>query len=303
VGTGVVVTSVLVLHNIGWNHLVSGLLSARAGAKAVRSDPFNPFDRSSFGWGYVLWQCIFLFAAVTTWQPMVSRVLSTRDSTVAKRMYRRTAFYYVGRFLIPGLWGAAAFVHFHDRGGLPAGLDSGTAMPRYLSTLLPVGLMGLVVAAMIAAEMSSVSGYLLTWETVIYNDLVTPCLKRPLSPKKQLGLMRAILVALAVFLLVYGLWYKMPGNTWDYLAVTGNIYMASVFTLLVGALYFPWTNSNGACAALVLGAVGPLAFLIVNAVWAKSHPIAPEIAGTASFALAFAGMIAGSLLVPAKAKP
>jgi len=307
VGTGMVVTSILVIRNIGWWHLVDGLRSAWAkGATSSDSPighPFNPFHPSSFGWGYLLWQSILQIAIVTTWQTMISRVLSTKDSGVAKRMYRRTAFYYVGRFLLPGLWGAAAFVYFNQRGGLPAGLNSLTAMPQYLNTLLPVGLLGVVIAAMIAAEMSTVSGYMLTWETVIYNDLIMPCLKTPLPQKSKLMLTRLILVAIAAFLLFYGLWYRLPGNAWDYLAVTGNIYLASVFTLLVCGLYWPRANSVGAYAALVLGAIGPITFLVVNAVVDRGHRIAPELAGISSFALAFVGMIAGSLLAPAPCKP
>lgn len=306
VGAGVVVTSVLVIHNIGWTNLVDGLRSiwesAAADPAKNASHPFNPFHASSFGWGYLAWQFLFQIACATTWQTQISRVLSTKDSRTARSMYSRASFYFVGRFALPGLWGAAAFLYFQQHGGLPEGLNSLTAMPHYLSTLLPVGLLGLVIAAMIAAEMSTVSGYMLTWETVIFNDLIMPCLKSPLSPKKQLLLTRSLLLAIAIFLLFYGLWYQMPGNAWDYLAVTGNIYLASVFTLLVGALYWPRANATGAYAALILGAVGPLTFLVVNAVVEKSHQIAPEIAGASSFTLAFAGMLVGSLLTPAPAK-
>jgi len=146
---------------------------------------------------------------------------------------------------------------------------------------------------MLAAEMSTDSGYLLTWATVIYNDLVMPCLKNPLSPKNRLLLTRSLVLGIGVFLLFYGLWYELPGNAWDYLAVTGNIYIASVFTLLVAGLYWPRANSTGAYAALIMGAIGPLTFLILG----QKYPIAPEIAGGAAFALAAAGMIVGSLAV------
>lgn len=305
VGTGLVITSLLVINQIGWGPLVEGLDSAWTASNAVggkAAHPFNPFHASSFGWGYLLWQFAFQIAGSTTWQTQISRILSASDAATGRRMYSRSAFYFIGRFALPGLWGAAAFVYFNQRGGLPTGLNSLTAMPSYLSTLLPVGLLGLVVAAMIAAEMSTVSGYMLTWETVIYNDLILPCLKQPLAPKQQLLLTRLILLGIAVFLLVYGLWYQLPGNAWDYLAVTGNIYIGSVFTLLIGALYWPRANTTGAFAALVLGAIGPLTFLVVNAIVDKSHQIAPEIAGASSFGLAFAGMIVGSLLTAAPAR-
>jgi SSS family solute:Na+ symporter len=197
----------------------------------------------------------------------------------------------------------AALIYWTQHGGLPADLQnlpandaSLRATPAYLSVLLPTGFIGLLLAAALAAEMSTDSGYLLTWATVIYNDLIAPCVKRPLAPKTKLFITRALVLAIGVFLLFYGLWYEMPGNAWDYLAVTGNIYLASVFTLLVASLYWKRATRQGAFAALVLGAIGPITFLIVNKVVPTEKQISPELAGSSSFALAFAGMLVGSLL-------
>ena len=76
--------------------------------------------------------------------------------------------------------------------------------------------------------------------------------------------------------------------------MTGNIYVASVFTLLVAGLYWPRANTRGAYAALIMGAIGPLSFLILG----SKYAIAPEVAGAAAFGLAAVGMIIGSLSVP-----
>src|SRR5258706_6817811 len=335
-GMGIVVTSILVIASLGWHNLVQGLWSCWDGSLAnvgqtLKAHPFNPLHSSNFGWVYILWQLVFQIAVVTTWQTQISRVLSCRDSNTARKMYRRTAFYFVGRFALPGLWGAAALGYFSQHGGLPADLRglsaddaSLRATPAYLGILLPTGFIGLLLAAALAAEMSTDSGYLLTWATVIYNDLIAPCVKKPLSPAARLLLTRGIVLAIGVFLLFYGLWYQLPGNAWDYLAVTGNIYLASVFTLLVAGLYWRRATPQGAYAALVLGAIGPITFLVVNLVVMKArefiaHPpevasfaqeglrrfnqwfpnaktIAPELAGASSFALAFAGMFFGTLL-------
>jgi len=341
-GAGIVVTSILVIWSFGWGNLVDGLWhcwdgGAAGAAQTLKAHPFNPLHESNFGWGYVLWQLIFQIACVTTWQTQIARVLSARDEATAKKMYRRTAFYFVGRFALPGLWGAAALVYFSQHGGLPAELQglpenqaSLRATPAYLGILLPTGFIGLLLAAALAAEMSTDSGYLLTWATVIYNDLISPCVKKPLSPAMRLFITRGLVLAIGVFLLFYGLWYEMPGNAWDYLAVTGNIYLASVFTLLVAGLYWPRATSKGAYAALVLGAVGPITFLVWNLLvvkaqhlglhpaatpsvvqewlmhfnqwWPKAKAINPEAAGASSFGLAFAGMIVGSLLSRAPQK-
>lgn len=302
-GFGLVVTSILVISDLGWTRLIQELWSSWEGARidgapALDSHPFNPFHPSSLGWGYILWQVLFQIAVVTTWQTQISRVLSAKNEGVARQMYRRSAFYFVGRFALPVLFGAGAFVYFSGQGGLPEGLDSRTAMPAYLATILPMGLLGLVIAGMLAAEMSTDSGYLLTWATVIYNDLIMPCVRKPLSARAKLVLTRSLVCAIGVFLVFYGLVYELKGNVWDYLAVTGNIYLASVFTLLVAALYWPRANQYGAFAALVLGAIGPLTFLIVNAKVDEAHQIAPQVAGASSFGLAFLGMIVVSLVTP-----
>lgn len=260
--------------------------------------PFNPFASEGLGFGWVLWQAMTAIAVVTTWQTTIARVLAARDANTAKKIYRGTWFYFVGRFCLPGLWGAGAFLYFSANGGLPAGAASDTAMAEFLRIILPTGLIGILLAAMLAAEMSTDSGYLLTWSTVIYNDLITPCLRRPLSDRARLVTIRFVVVAIGLFLIFWGLWYEMSGSVWEYLAVTGNIYLASLFSLLVGALYWRGANSWGATAAIILGACGPLTFLVINAVVGKDSPyrIPGEVAGLAAFGLAFAGLIGGSLL-------
>jgi Na+/proline symporter len=262
---------------------------------ASMKHPFDPVQSHGLAW--VVWQAITGLAVVTTWQTTIARVLAARDAQTAKRVYRGAWFYWVGRWCLPGLWGAAAFLYFLNQGGLPEGLSSLTAMPRYLGHLLrPItGFLGLMIAAMLAAEMSTDSGYLLTWATVIYNDLINPCLRRPMSERARLLTVRLLVLAIGVFLVFWGLWYNPPGSVWDYLVVTGNIYLASLFALLVGALYWRGANRWGAMAAIILGAAGPIAFLVINGA-AGRELIPAAVSGLAAFGFAFAGLIIGSLL-------
>jgi SSS family solute:Na+ symporter len=51
--------------------------------------------------------------------------------------------------------------------------------------------------------MSTDSGYLLTWATVIYNDLIMPCVKRPLSARARLVITRSLVVSIGLFLVFY----------------------------------------------------------------------------------------------------
>jgi SSS family solute:Na+ symporter len=60
------------------------------------------------GWSYVILNLLLNTAAVLTWQTMIARVLSAKNSAIGRKIYTRTSFFFVARFLIPGIWGIAA---------------------------------------------------------------------------------------------------------------------------------------------------------------------------------------------------
>lgn len=279
-GGGVVLVTILVAADAGWEKVVA-VVAAERGDGA-----FNPFTSPGMGPGYVLWQALSMLAVVLTWQTYIQRVLSAKDPQTAQRMYTRTSIFFVGRYLIPAYWGMAALAMLGARG---ESLSPIHAMPAYLTRLLPAGLLGLVVAAMLAAEMSTDSSYMLSWGSILYNDVIRPLKKkRPFSERGGLLVNRVIILGIGLFLLAYGLWYEIPGRAWDYLAITSNIYLSSISVLLVACCYWEGANKTGAIAAIVGGAVSPTAFLLSGL---ARHV---EVAGLASFGLAAAGMLAGS---------
>jgi SSS family solute:Na+ symporter len=170
-------------------------------------------------------------------------------------------------------------------------------MPAYLANLVPVGLMGLLIAAMLAADMSTDSSYMLTWGSVIYNDLLAPLHRGRWPDKFGLLCNRLIVAAIGVFLLLYGLWYPLQGNVWDYLAVTGSIYLASISTLLIACCYWRGANNWGAIAAIATGAVIPSSYLVLQQLQpALANRIGPSYSGIAAYVGAALAMVIGSLL-------
>ena len=47
-------------------------------------------------------------AAVLTWQTCIARLLAAKDSKTGRKVYTGTAFFFICRWVIPGLWGIAA---------------------------------------------------------------------------------------------------------------------------------------------------------------------------------------------------
>ncbi len=286
---GLIIVTILILMNIGWERLVT-TVETHYGAGG-----FNPFVNSTMGWEYVLFNAMLNTAAVLTWQTTIARVLAAKDTATGRKIYTRTSFFFVCRFLIPGIWGIAALATFGQVG------DSLEAMPRFLSSFVPAGLMGLLIAAMLAADMSTDSSYMLTWGSVIYNDIMAPFRKTAWSDKRGLLWNRAIVAIIGIFLLFYGLWYKPEGALWDYLTLTGTIYLASISVLLIACCYWKRANSWGAAGAIFIGAVIPIAFLVIQKTPATkkyADAIGPHYSGIAAFVGSALAMVIGSLIKP-----
>ena len=290
---GLLAVTFLTLKNVSWNTLVSTV------REHYGDGGFNPFLNPSLGWSHVLLNALVNTAAVLTWQTTIARLLSAKDSKTGRRVYTATSFFFVCQFLLPGIWGIAALASLSPE--IQASLPAPHAMPVFLSTSVPVGLMGLLIAAMLAADMSTDSSYMLTWGGVIYNDLLAPFRKTPWSERRGLRWNRAIIALIGLFLLVYGLWYPLEGDIWTYLIVTGTIYLSSMSTLLIACCYWKRANSWGAAAAILTGASFPVAYLVAEkldatrdfALW-----IGPNISGIAAYLGAGLAMVIGSLLKP-----
>jgi SSS family solute:Na+ symporter len=290
---GLIMVTVMILLNIGWDRLVS-TVETNYGAGG-----FNPFLNPTMGWSYVVFNLLVSTAAVLTWQTAVARVLSAKDSRTGMQVYTRTSFFFVCRFLIPGIWGIAALAVL---GPELAGGNTLHALPKFLAMFMPVGLMGILLAAMLAADMSTDASYMLTWGSVIYNDILRPFHKNAWSEAKGLLVNRFIVALIGVFLLFFGLWYEPPGDLWTYLAVTGSIYLTSMSTLLIACCYWKRANDWGAAGAIVTGASLPIVTLILQKVgpWQEWFVAEGPLCGIGAYVLCWVAMIVGSLLKPAR---
>lgn len=152
--------------------------------------------------------------------------------------------------------------------GSTMGLDY--IYPSLLFDLLPTGILGLVLAGLIAAMMSSLDSGLNSVSTLITMDFYTK-LKPEATPKQLMGIGRwitLIVMVLAVF------WAPKIGSfpkLWDYLQQTLAWFSPPVVALFVMGLFFKRMNEQGAIASIVIGLVLTV-FQIINAV--SGNPVA-----------------------------
>ena len=201
---------------------------------------------------------------------------------MARRIFWIQGMTSAGRALVPMFWGAAAFAwtRLPSYAGAYA-QDGQSAVPEMLGQILPAGAAGLLLAGMFAAFMSTHDSYLLAWSGVIVRDVISPIKAMRagsdqqrtgddtwggLSSREEIYWTRAIIICLAVLLALFGIFFidRLPETAMKFMYLTGTIYFAGTVGTVVLGLYWKKANRVGAYCALVLGATGPLNFLVMS---------------------------------------
>ena len=297
-------TSLISIKYLGWGNIVDTVSQLKGEAG------FNPFHGEGFGVSYVIWMFFLGLVSCAVWQTSVIRACSAENTRTVKKIYTWASIGFLIRFLLPYFFGICAFVYISQHDSLrsiflpedgPADPQvTLMAMPVFLSQILPAGFIGIVSAGMLAAFMSTHDSYLLCWSSVLTQDVVAPWFKGGLSSKARLLLTRIFILAIGAFILVWGLWYDLGQDLWDYMAVTGAIYFTGAIALLVFGLYWKRASEVGAYLSLICGfgaAVGlkPIQNLL-------GIEVSSAIIGLVVIALAIVLMVAGSLAFPDRGK-
>lgn len=289
-GIGLISVTILLVYKFGWHEMLYTLVESRG------EIAYSPFSNGTYGFDRIMLDLFSGFASVLTWQTMISRVLSAKDSATGQKIYQGTSPFFLVRFTIPVVMGIAALHYF----GPDMFQDNvKLAMPSLLAAVVPVGLIGILVAAMLAADMSTNSSYMIAWSSVIYNDIMKPIHKGLWSNAKGIRWNRVLIAFIGLFLLLYGLWYPMKGDLWVYMQVTGTVYLASMSVILIAACYWENANNWGAFAAIVVGSVIPVGFLVMQqleSTQAVAAAVGPYKVGVATYLLAGLAMVVGSML-------
>ncbi len=246
---GMLVVTVLVLNRVSFGDMVAAVQTQHG------AGGFNPLRHPRLGWYFIGWNLIATLATGSLHQPIAAKAFCSENSRVAKKVFFIFGLTLAGRAMIPMIWGIAALAYFGPD------IKAASGMPKLISMMVPTGLLGIVLAGMLAASMSTYSAYLLSWSSVASRDIISPLTKRPLSEKNTIRVSRVVSFLIGLFLLIFGFLYEIPETAYQYLIITGTIYTSGAFAIVAGGLYWKKANSKGAYAALLTGIVMPLLFL------------------------------------------
>lgn len=148
---------------------------------------------------YTLWSGLIggIFVALATHgtdQLMVQRYLSARNEKEAGRALAASGFVVCAQFalfLLIGV-GLACFYHFTPPETPFERTDQ--VFPAFIVDYMPVGVKGIIVAAVFAAAMSTLSSSLNSSAAAAVNDLYLPCRREKPSPKHLLTVSRVLTI-------------------------------------------------------------------------------------------------------------
>ena len=239
---GLMLSVIFSIYHLGWSNIFSSLESIVDNPDII----YNPVK--SKGGFYITWQVVLGFVSAVIWPTAITRALSLNSPNAVKKQYLWSSISFLIRFMIPCFLGICAFIYFEGKVS-----NSLIMMPQYLVEILPVGVLGITVAAMLAAFMSTHDSYLLCWSTIITNDIIDPLSGSNLNSVKKINYSRIIIIILGIYILYWGLVYDGGDSIWSYLGITGAIYFTGAISVILFGLYWDKASSYGAIAALLGG--------------------------------------------------
>jgi len=229
---------------------------------------------------YVLIYFLGLFIGQDIWQ----RVFTARDDRVAVIGGSVSGLYCVAYAFGGALIGTATKVLYPD---LAVPDD---AFATVVNGVLPTGVRGLVLAAALAAVMSTASGGLLACATVAGSDL-WPRLRRLFGRTGDYDEVRASRVLILLFGITGIVVAALLSDVIEALSIAYNLLVGALLVPILGGLVWRRGTQQGAVAGIVAGGLVVVVLMIINGPLAN-EPIMYGIPAS------LAGYVAVSLLTP-----
>lgn len=245
-----------IIHAGGWNAMHAKL-------------PPQFFSLVTIGWPKILSFFLLYFFGIIIGQDIWQRVFTARSVRVARNGGIGVGLYCVGYAAAGALIGTAAHAF------LPPLADGDTAFAQAVNAVLPAGLRGLVLAAALAAIMSTASACLLASSTVLLEDVYLPL--RGGGGAGSVRQSRAVTLALGVLMTVLAC---LMHDVIAALTIAYDFLVGGLLVPLLGAML--WRGGTSAGALTAIGVGGTLvAVLLVVAGLDSDAPIYFGLAGSA----------------------
>ena len=239
-----------------WHSVPGGW--AAINALAGHAGKFRVFDTSwNFSSTYTLWSGIvggtfLITASHGTDQLIVQRLLSARSQNQAKAALVASGFAVLFQFALFLLIGAMLFVFYSVARPSTAFARTDAIFPTFISTQMPHGVSGFLIAAILAAAMSNLSAALNSLSSTVVVDFYTP-MARSATEEHRVKLSRVVTVGWAVVLFGLALLARRGGRVLEMGLSIASVAYGSLLGVFLLGVVSRTASEHGAMAGMICG--------------------------------------------------
>lgn len=240
--------------------LVMGFDAADGFTAVVAAAPEGFFSLTNIGGQKMLTYFLLFFLGIMIGQDIWQRMFTAKTDKTAAVGSIFAGVFSIGWGLAMGLCGILAYI-------LVPGVTPQESLPMLVLEVLPIGLSGIVLAALMSALMSTVDSTVLAAATLITNDLISPAMDLDEEQETKVSrvvtaLVGAVVIGLAV----------VVGNVFTALDLAYAYLSGCVFVPIMAAFFWKKATWQGALASMaVSGAVVTICVYIYGV--SASEPI------------------------------
>lgn len=251
VGCSVLTYILFSQHGFSWASVTDSLPADRLSVIRPADDPMLPWLGTLVGvplLGFWYW---------VTNQYVTQRVLAAKDINHARWGAMLGGFLKILPLFIMVLPGAMAVSL------IPNIENSDMVFPTLVAEVLPVGIVGIVLAGLISAIMSTVDSTLNSASTLIVMDFIKP--KKPDLDSQ--AIVKIGRITMCVIMIIAAVWAPMIGNfggLWSYLQQMFAIIVPPIAVLFLLGMFYKPANGTGAFITLLTGFAVGIAFFLLR---------------------------------------
>lgn len=243
-GAGVALAAGVVLYRSS----LEGGLQAVVAARGLGDGYLSLFGN---GPSFVVWIMLPTVMYTLIGQDFYQRLFAARSASVARRAALAGGLFLIGISFLPAIVGIGA------RGLSDAPLEAGRAFPWVLETMMGPVVGGIVLAAILAAVMSTADSLLTAATSHVVKDLwLAGAAVEADDERRLLILSRVVTVLVGLCALLVGL--RLPGIV-DTLIYSYSMYTGGVLVPVLGGVLWRGATRRGALASLLAGSAVALA--------------------------------------------
>ncbi len=278
-------------------HASGGIRRGLAGLPPGFTSPVN----GPYNWVYVVgFFCIMFVSYNASWS-LAQKYYSVADERAAsKAAYLSGALNLLGAplMILPAILGR------HFLPDLTAGARSADTYVLLVMRLLPEGMVGIILAAMLSATMAAVSSDFNAIASVLTEDIYHRLIGAGASPRRLLNMGRWMTLALGSLTIVLSLWivFSHRQALFGLMVTVFGLFMAPTLLPLLAGLTVRRVTARGALCGFIAGFSTGLVMLLIKTFWKPASTIFGSSFGFEGVSLitntlmTVLGLIIGSLL-------